>query len=137
MHNFTTSNSPLISDSIGDVAINQVSGEVFIGCSGGIVSYRGEAAKGYDNFQNAYVFPNPVRPDYEGIITITGLVYGVNVKITDINGNLVHETVAQGGQALWDGRNLSGNKVSTGVYLVFLTNQDGTKTHIEKLLFIK
>jgi ligand-binding sensor domain-containing protein len=137
IHNFSTANTPLISDSISAIAIDKLSGEVFVGCSGGIVSYRGEAAKSYDNFKNAYVFPNPVRPDYEGLITIKGLVYGVNVKITDINGNLVHETVAQGGQAIWDGKNLAGNKVHTGVYLIFLTNEDGTKTHIEKLLFVK
>jgi len=137
IHNFSTANTPLISDSISDIAIDEFTGEVFIGCSGGIVSYRGEAAKGYEDFKNAYVFPNPVRPDYEGLITIIGLVYGVNVKITDINGNLVHETVAQGGQAVWDGKNLSGNRVHTGVYLIFLTNEGGTQTHIEKLLFIK
>jgi len=103
----------------------------------GICSYRSESAAGKADFQDAYVFPNPVRPGYEGKITITNLVAGVNVKITDISGNLVYETIARGGQATWDGKNLSGHKVSTGVYLIFMTNEDGSKTHVGKLLFLK
>jgi flagellar hook assembly protein FlgD len=83
-----------------------------------------------------YVFPNPVRPDFEGDITISGLVENSTVKITDISGNIVFETTSQGGQATWDGRNFDGARVATGVYLVFLSNEDGSKTHVTKLLFI-
>ncbi|MFC2096626.1 FlgD immunoglobulin-like domain containing protein [Bacteroidota bacterium] len=70
-------------------------------------------------------------------MTVRGLVSDVNVKITDISGNIVYETTAEGGQATWDGKNFSGRRVSTGVYLVFCSNDDGSKTHITKLLFIK
>jgi len=137
INHFTSENSPLISDKIFDIGINHETGEVFFATDKGLVSYRGSATMGSDEFKDVYVYPNPVREDYEGEITIRGLVSDVNVKITDISGNIVYETTAEGGQAIWDGKNFSGRRVSTGVYLVFCSNDDGSKTHITKLLFIK
>ncbi len=136
VEHYTASQSPLLSDTTRSLAMN-ASGEVFMATASGICSYRSQAARGRENFKNAYVFPNPVRPGYEGKITITNLVEGVNVKITDISGNLVYETVAKGGQAVWDGKNFSGHRVASGVYLIFMTNEDGSKTHVGKLLFMK
>jgi len=133
---FTEDNSPLLSNNVMTVAVNDVTGEVFFGTDKGIISYRGQATEGSDDFEKVYVFPNPVRENFSGDITITGLVRDVNVKITDISGNLVYETKALGGQAIWNGRNFRGDRVQTGVYLVFCTNDDGSKTHVTKLLFI-
>jgi hypothetical protein len=136
IHHFTLSNSPLPSNTINCIAVNHSNGEIFFGTDKGIVSFKGQATEGSDNFSHAYVFPNPVRENYQGDITITGLVEDVNVKITDISGNLVFETKALGGQAIWDGKNFSGKKVHTGVYLVFCSDEDGSKTFVTKLLFI-
>lgn len=133
---FTEENSPLPSNNIYSIAITGESGEVFFGTDYGIVSYRGDATEGQDEFGLVYAYPNPVRPDYTGDIYIAGLIKDCNVKITDISGRLVYETTSQGGQATWDGRNLNGRRVQTGVYLVFLTNDDGSKTKVTKLLFI-
>ncbi len=85
---------------------------------------------------DVFVFPNPVRENYYGPITITGLVSGANVKITDISGNLIYETNALGGQAIWDGTTSYGKRASTGVYVVFISNEDGSKTFVTKILFI-
>jgi hypothetical protein len=136
INHFTVSNSPLPSNTITSIAINHANGEVFFGTDKGIFSYRGQSTEGSDDFSNAYVFPNPVRENYQGDITITGLVEDVNVKITDVSGNLVYETKALGGQAIWDGNNFKGKRVGTGVYLVFCSNEDGSKTFVTKLLFI-
>jgi ligand-binding sensor domain-containing protein len=137
INHFTEDNSPLLSNKIVDIGINHESGEVFFATEKGLISYRGSATMGNDEFKDVYVYPNPVRENYEGDITIRGLVSDVNVKITDISGNIVYETTAEGGQATWDGKNFDGRRPSTGVYLVFCTNDDGSKTHITKLLFIK
>lgn len=137
IHHFTTQNSPLISDNITSVAVHPKTGEVFIATSEGLVSYRADATEGEKAFRNVLVFPNPVRPEFDGLISITGLMEETIVKITDINGYLVYETVSVGGQATWDGRNLRGRRASTGVYLIFLSNRDGSETHVSKLLFIR
>jgi hypothetical protein len=118
------------------IAIDQISGEVFFGTDKGIISYRGSATQGDNDFNQVYVFPNPVKNDYTGLITVTGLIANANVKFTDISGNIVYETTAEGGQAIWDGNDFNGDRVQTGVYLVFCTNEDGSKTHITKLLLI-
>jgi hypothetical protein len=136
VHHFTEDDSPLLSNTITDIAINPENGIVYIGTDAGLISYKSTAIDGKENFGDVYVYPNPVRHDYEGEIVITGLVGNVNVKITDIGGNIVFETTALGGQAIWNGRNFSGNRVSTGVYMVFCTNEDGSQTHITKLLVI-
>ncbi len=134
--NFNTENSPLISNNIASIAIDNITGEVFFGTSKGIISYKSTATMGDDDFNKVYVYPNPVKHDYLGLITVTGLVANANVKITDITGNIVYEITAEGGQAIWDGNDFSGNRVHTGVYLVFCSNEDGSKTHITKILFI-
>jgi hypothetical protein len=136
VHHFTEENSPLFSNNVLTVAVNDKTGEVFFGTDKGILSFRGKATEGGDDFANVYVFPNPVRENFEGDITITGLIKDVNVKITDISGNIVYETTSLGGQAIWNGKNFNGERVHTGVYLVFCTNSDGSKTHVTKLLFI-
>jgi hypothetical protein len=135
-HNFTFENSPLISNNVIGIGVQEKTGEVFISTNYGIVSYMGTSTEGSDDYSNVYTFPNPVRPDYNGLVTITGLIENSNVKITDIAGNIVYETTSMGGQATWDGKNYYGNRVSTGVYLVFLINEDGSKTHVTKILFI-
>jgi len=136
IHHFTTENSPLLSNNILDIAIDGEKGTLYFGTDKGLISYKSTAIDGKDNFRDVYVYPNPVREDYQGEIVITGLVGNVNVKITDITGNIVYETTALGGQAIWDGKTFSGDRVHTGIYMIFCTNEDGTQTHITKLLVI-
>ncbi len=133
---FTTANSPIFSNNITSIAINQNSGEVFIGTDEGLISYMGEATGGKDSYENVYVYPNPVRETYDGPVTVTGLKENTDVKITDIAGNLVYKGTSLGGQAVWNGKNLNGNRVRTGVYLVFCNDDLGEETTIAKLLFI-
>ncbi|MEN8117809.1 MAG: T9SS type A sorting domain-containing protein [Bacteroidota bacterium] len=133
---FTAENSPLLSNNITAIAINQKNGEVFFGTGEGLISYQGEAIGGKDSYSNVYVYPNPVRENYQGPVTVTGLIENTDVKITDISGNLVFKTTSLGGQAVWDGKSLNGNRVKTGVYLVFCNDELGEETHITKLLFI-
>lgn len=136
LFHFHTGNSPIFSNSITDIAVNGKTGEVFIGTSLGLISYKGTATEGNSNYDDAYVYPNPVREDYDGLITITGLATDVDVKITDISGKLVYGTKAFGGQAIWDGKNFGGQKVKTGVYLIFCTDESGQNTKVLKLLII-
>jgi hypothetical protein len=117
---FTTTNSPLFSDDIIEIEVDQRSGEVFIGTLNGLLSYQSDAVVGGRvHNANITVYPNPIREDYDGPIAIKGLARDANVKITDVSGKLVFETTALGGQAIWDGRDYNGRRVNTGVYLVF------------------
>lgn len=136
IHSFNTSNSPLFSNTIIDIEINSQTGEVFIGTDKGIISYRSDATEPSTQYSDVYVFPNPVRPDYTGAITITGLVNESNVRITDIAGNLVYESDSLGGQVIWDGYNFEGRRVNTGVYLIYCTDKLGERTTVSKLLFM-
>ena len=133
---FTSENSPLFSNNIIDIAINQSNGEVFIGTGGGLISYRSDATEGESTQSETHVFPNPVRESYNGPIAINGLVTDANIKITDIDGNLVFEDFAKGGQAIWNGKNKNGERASTGVYLVFSTDINGVEKTVSKILFI-
>ena len=134
---FTKDNSPLFSDNIISLAINHENGEVFIGTEKGLLSYRSDATEGASNQGPTLVFPNPVREDYNGNIAISNLYKDAYVKITDISGNLVFETIALGGQANWDGTNIDNTKVGTGIYLVFSSNEFGQEKMVSKILFIK
>ena len=117
--------------------MNNESGEVFIGTSKGLISYRSDATKGVTTQSSTEVFPNPVRENYYGPIAIRGLVNNAFIKITDIAGDIVYQTTANGGQAIWSGKNKFNERVATGVYLVFSTNSFGEETMVSKILFIK
>ncbi len=134
---FNTDNSPLPSNSINSITMNEKTGEIFIATVEGVVSYKGSATKGNVNYSEIYAFPNPVRPDFRGNITITGLVAKTTVKITDVSGKLVYETSSVGGQAFWDGRNLWGEAVKSGVYLIFVATEDGSESAVTKIAIIR
>jgi hypothetical protein len=136
IHTFNTENSPLPSNDIASIAIDPVTGEVFFGTGDkGICSYRGDATDGGDACDHYYVFPNPVKHDYHGSIAITGLVANASVKITDVSGQVVYQTKANGGQAVWNGNNFDGKRAQTGIYMVFVTNDDGSETCVTKMVF--
>jgi hypothetical protein len=134
---FTTRNSPLLSDNIFDIAINQENGEVFFATENGIVSYFATATNFDQGMENVRAFPNPVRPEYEGNITVDGLAYDSTVKITDVQGNIVFETQSQGGRAVWDGKLLNGERPATGIYYVFAATRDGSVDSVAKIAFIR
>ncbi len=136
IYNFTSSNSPLLSNNIVSIVINPNNGEVFFGTDKGIVSFKGTATEGLTSFGNIYAYPDPVPHDYSGPIAIKNLVTNADVRITTVNGELVYHTTALGGQAIWNGDNFDGKRVQTGVYLVFCASPDGSQTKVAKLLFI-
>ncbi|MDO5572069.1 MAG: two-component regulator propeller domain-containing protein [Bacteroidales bacterium] len=137
IHHFTTLNSPLPSDNIYSIAIDDVTGEVYIGTALGLVSYHSDAIKADENYNDVYAYPNPVSSDYSGLITITGLTENSTVSITDISNNLVFRTKSVGGQATWNGLNAKGKRVSTGVYLVYANSSNCKKGAVTKIMFIK
>jgi sugar lactone lactonase YvrE len=134
---FNTENSPLPSNHIKSIGINNNSGEIFFATERGLISYKGDATGGKNSYNTVYVYPNPIRETYRGDITIEGLMSETIVKITDIAGNLVFETDSNGGRATWDGNDSYGRRVNTGVYLVFCSTRTGDDSCVTKLLFIR
>lgn len=137
IHHFTEDNSPLLSDVILDVAIQPNTGEVFIGTDRGIISYRSDATAASELHSNVKIFPNPVRPNFSGVVSISGLAQDAIVKITDITGKMIWETRAQGGTATWNTLDYNGRKAKTGVYLVFSASSDGEQTFVGKLALVE
>ena len=137
VYNFTAENSPLPSNHIEKVAIDPVTGVVYIGTDMGLVSFRGTATEGGTTNDNVLTFPNPVPSGYTGTIAIKGLVANADVRITDIDGQLVYKTKALGGQAVWNGLDYTGHRPQSGVYLIFVSNTDGSATYTGKMVFLK
>ncbi len=134
---FTSENSPLFSNNIIDIAINHENGEVFFGTEKGLISYRSDATNSVEAQSKVHIFPNPVRQEYTGPIAIRGLTQNANFKITDTDGNLVFDGYANGGQAIWNGKNKNDSKASTGIYLVFASDVFGNEKIVGKILFIR
>jgi len=134
---FTTDNSPLFSNQINDIKINPENGEVFIATERGLISYKGTATTGKENYSEAIVYPNPVRENYSGPIAVKGLMEDSFCKITDATGNLVWQGVAYGGQLIWNGKDFYGNRPSTGVYFVMASSKTGKEKKVAKFLFIQ
>jgi len=134
--NFNTDNSPLLSNNILGIEINDITGEVFIATDVGIISFRGTATKGAQTHSNVKIFPNPVTKDFNGTVGISGLANNVVIKITDISGKLIWQTRAHGGTATWGVSDYKGKRASTGVYLVFSSTIDGSETFIGKIAVV-
>ena len=138
IEHFTTENSPLISDEINDIAIDGETGEVFIATSKGLCSYHGDATDPASSMSsnNLKVYPNPVRPEYQGKVHITGLMYNSNVKIVSAAGKLVVEGTSVGGEFSWDCCTQNGKRVGSGIYYALCTDEDGKKGAVAKILII-
>jgi hypothetical protein len=136
IHHFTTDNSPLMSNNVLNIGIMQATGEVFFGTEDGIASYRADALPAGKQMGEISIFPNPVKPNFNGTIGITGMPDNSLVKITDINGQLVYQTFSNGSMATWNGHNFAGQFVSAGVYLVFCIDSAGTETNVGKILVV-
>jgi ligand-binding sensor domain-containing protein len=135
---FTTDNSPLPTNAVNDISIDESSGKIYFATDKGIVAFQGErSSKPEDNLESVRAFPNPVRPGFEGNVTIDGLTDRARVKITDIEGNLVYEAVSQGGSIPWDTRSFSGSKVASGVYFLFISTNDNIETTVSKLMIVR
>lgn len=137
VENFTTSNSSLISNSISSIAINNKTGEVFIGTNLGIVSYMNEAIEGSSDYSGIHAYPNPVKPSRDSQVIITGMMANSTVKITDMAGNMMNQGISLGGQYSWNCANRAGETVKSGIYLVFATLPDGSQGVVTKIMVIK
>ena len=150
---FTTDNSPLPSNSINDVSIDNVNGVVYIATANGLLSFNSGSSSALEDLSSAYTYPNPVRPGFnllEDKVKIKDISENINIKITDIEGNLVaeaqsrinqrhegHNLEIDGGTAYWNGRNLANNTVASGVYLVMLSDLDTFETKVLKLMVVR
>jgi hypothetical protein len=137
IYKFTKENSPLPSNNVNDIEVDGVTGEVFFATDKGLVSFKGTATKPSDDLSNVYVYPNPVRPEFAGTVKINGLTDKANIKITDIEGNLVYETTASGGTIEWDTYAFGKYRVASGVYMIFVAAQDGVDTTVKKVMIIR
>ena len=139
LQHFTTSNSQLLSDNIEAITINDQTGEVFFGTDNGLCSYMSDASATSETMtkDNVYAYPNPVKPDYTGFITVVGLSYNADVKIVTANGVLVAEGTSNGGSFTWDGRDFNGKRVASGVYMVETATSEGKKGTVCKIAIVR
>jgi ligand-binding sensor domain-containing protein len=134
IHHFTVANSPLLSNDIKKIGIDPITGEVYFATFNGLCSYRGAATEPKENLNNILVFPNPVPPLHNGPIAIRGLTENTIVKITELNGRMVFQSRSLGGQVVWNGRDYVGNKIASGVYLVFARDEKGNENMVTKIV---
>ena len=133
---FTTENSLLPSDNILSIAIQESTGEVFIGTGSGLVSYMSDAIEPEEDFSSLYVYPNPVRPNYRGNVVIKGLMADTDVRIVDAAGNLVKTIKGTGGEVIWDMTNMLGQRVASGVYTILCNTTNGLAADTVKVLIM-
>jgi len=134
---FTEQESPLLSDDVRKIAIDGTTGEVFFSTAKGICSFRSTATEGSSENQHVLVYPNPVPPGYTGQVAIKGLVENAIIKITELDGRLVYQTRALGGQAIWNGKDYKGRRVASGIYLVLITDSNRKENLATKIVFLK
>ena len=136
IEHFTSENSPLPSNNVLSIAIQESTGEVFFGTGQGLVSYMSDAIEPATDFNEIYAYPNPVHPNYKGLITIRGLMANTQVRIVDANGNLVTNIPSNGGEAIWDMTNAQGDRVATGIYTILCNTADGSGHGTTKILIM-
>jgi ligand-binding sensor domain-containing protein len=137
IYHFTKDNSPLPSNNINDIEIDDITGEVFFATDNGMVSFKGISTRASEDLTSVYVYPNPVRPEFQGTVKISNLTNKATVKITDVEGNLVFETTSEGGTIEWDTTAFGKYKVASGVYLILISAQDGVEATIKKVMIIR
>lgn len=133
---FTTDNSPLLSNNVLSIAIQESTGEVFFGTSNGLISYVSDASEPEKDFSNIYAYPNPVYPTYKGFIIFKGLMADTQVRVIDSSGNAVTILHSNGGEAIWDGKNSYGERVASGIYTAICNTSDGNAYGVVKVMIM-
>lgn len=133
---FNEKNSPLLANGVLDIEIDSKDGTVYFATERGMIAYRGTATIGPDAPSGCRIYPNPVRDTYSGPITIDGVLNNASIKITDIEGQMIWETTSLGGRVIWDGNNYNGQRAKTGIYLIFISDENGEQTDVCKLLLV-
>ena len=120
-------------------AINHSTGEIFFGTDNGLCSYMSDATTTHEEMtkDNVWAYPNPVTPEYTGLITVTGLTLNADVKILSANGALIAEGRSNGGTFTWDGCDKNGNRVASGVYMVATATSSGQKGTVCKIAIVR
>ena len=138
VHHFTIDNSPLLSNTIESIAIDSQTGEVFFGTDQGLCSFMSDATEAAIEMvsDNTYAYPNPVVSGYDGLITVVGLARNSDVKIVSTSGQLVAQGRSNGGMFTWNGRDMHGRRVATGVYMVCAATSEGNKGAVCKIAVI-
>lgn len=137
IYHFTSKNSPLPSDTIYDIDIDDTTGKVYFATEKGVVVFNGDVQEVGDKFNKVLAYPNPVRPGFKGNVIIKNIPNRASVKITDVTGNLIYEAKANGGIIEWNTKNNIGKDVASGVYIVLMTNADGTETKTLKIAVVR
>ena len=139
IQHFQAANTPLLSDNITAIAIDDKTGKVFIGTNVGLCSYMSDATATNDKMtkDNVYAYPNPVTPEYTGLITSVGLSYKASIKIVTSSGKVVNEGQSNGGTYTWDGCDKQGNRVASGVYHVLTADSSGSKGTVCRIAIVK
>lgn len=137
IHHFTKDNSPLPSNGITDMSIDNTSGVIYFATEKGMVAFNANSTTSATDLENVVIQPNPVRPNYNGNVIIKGLVDGSNIKITDVSGNLVDENTVKGGTYEWNQTAFGKHKVASGVYIVMVTTKEGDETTVEKVMIVR
>jgi ligand-binding sensor domain-containing protein len=137
IHYFNEENSPLLDNMVEDMILIQATGEIFFATPEGLISFRTNASTPARPLNDVRVFPNPVTPDFRGTVGITGIAADANVKITDVAGNLIFQTNANGSTASWNLLDNRGERVTSGVYLVFTAKEDGTEALVGKIAIVR
>ena len=136
LQHFTTENSPLTSNTIIDMAMNQETGELYIATSNGLFSYMTNSSEPAEDYTGVYAYPNPVTPDFDGEIAVKGLVGNSLVRISDVEGKVIYEDYSNGGTFTWNGKNLNNKRVASGIYYIFAAQEDGSMKMVTKIAFI-
>lgn len=135
---YDITNSPLPTNEVVAVECG-TENDVYFGTIYGLAEYRSESSPASEDYSEVYAYPNPVRPEYTGLITITGLMENSHVKIADAAGNVFYQTMSEGGMTTWDGCDRSGKRVPTGVYYVFASHGsegESTMGTVTKILVV-
>ena len=139
IYHFDTDNSPLISNIVYSIAVNNNTGKVYFATDKGLCSFNNGIVGSNSEMikDNVYAYPNPVKPDYTGKINIVGLSFNANIKIVSTNGTLINEGRSAGGSYSWDGCDLNGKKVASGIYMVETATESGEKGIVCKIAIIR
>lgn len=138
-HHFTADETPLPSDEVESIVVDHAQARVYMGTSAGLCSYQTSVYMPSEENRSdkAYAFPNPVKPDYQGIVTVVGLTDGADIKITDVSGRLITQGKSTGGSFTWDLKNAQGKRVSSGVYHVLSATRDGHRGIITRIAVVR
>lgn len=139
IRSYTVDNSEILDNNVHGIGYNKGNNSMIISTAKGLCEVFLNGTSAEEN-PSPRAYPNPVRPEYLGLVHIDQLPMEAAVKVLDSAGRLIKQLdMADTGETTWDLTDMNFKRVPGGIYYILGTNGPNSDSYnkMTKILVVE